>query len=321
MAKRLVIQLRPQEASWEEALERFLRHKAAQGVREATLQDYRYKIGQFFRAYPGSWPDALEQPLLQWLAEAKAAATYNLRLSAMRLFLAWARDRGFVCGDPLKDFRMRRKPDRVVDIPEDVIRKLLTLPNKDTYVGLRDYALLTLFLDTGIRPNEAFQLLVSDIDLAAKEVRVRPEVAKTGLPRVLPISDVTAKALDDFLAVRPSDWPDSKPVFTSVYGNPLDRNSWGDVMERYSKKLGKRVRPYDLRHTFAVAFLRRGGNAFALQRIMGHRSMDMTRRYVNLVQGDIREMHHRASPISSLVPQHRTKLKIPGPTKPGAKRK
>lgn len=64
-------------------------------------------------------------------------------------------------------------------------------------------------------------------------------------------------------------------------------------------RLGRRVRGYDLRHVFALAFLRRGGNASALQRIMGHRTMDMTRRYVNLVQGDIREMHDKASPLAN----------------------
>ena len=56
MAKRQVVQIRPQEISWEEALERFMRFKAAEGLREATLADYRQKTDQFFRAYPGTGP-------------------------------------------------------------------------------------------------------------------------------------------------------------------------------------------------------------------------------------------------------------------------
>lgn len=87
MGKRQVIQIRRQEVSWEEALERFITTKAAKGQRDATITDYRQKIGQFFRTYPGCWPDAIEGPVLEWLASAKAAATYNLRLGAMRLFL------------------------------------------------------------------------------------------------------------------------------------------------------------------------------------------------------------------------------------------
>jgi site-specific recombinase XerD len=311
MAKRQVLQIRPQELSWEEALERFLRFKAAEGLREATLKDYRQKLSQFFRKDPSSWPHGLEQPLLDWLASAKAASTYNLRLGYMRVFLEWARERSMVAVDPLAGLHMRRKPDRIVDIPENVISELFTLPNKDTYVGLRDYTLFALFLDTGVRPHEAFELLVSDIDLSAREIRIRPEVAKTGLARTLPLADVTVRALDDFVAVRPREWPDTIPVFTSAYGRKLNKDTWGDIMERYSMRLGRKVRGYDLRHVFALAFLRRGGNAFALQRIMGHRTMDMTRRYVNLVQGDIREMHRQASPVSSLVQPTRPGQKVP----------
>lgn len=311
VARRQVLQLRPQDMSWQEALERFLRYKAAEGLRPSTLQDYRQKIRQFFGKNPQAWPRDLEAPLLRWLAESKAPATYNLRLGTLRLFLEWACKRGVIAENPLAGLHMRKKPDRIVDIPEEVLRELFTLPDKRTYVGLRDFALFALFLDTGIRPSEAFGLIPSDIDLSAAQVRVRPELAKTGLPRVLPVSDVTVKALDDFLAVRPREWPDSHPVFTSVYGRPLTRDSWGDVMERYSKQLGRKVRAYDLRHVFALAFLRRGGNAFALQRIMGHRTMDMTRRYLNLVQADIKEMHGKASPAASLVSSVKHKLKVP----------
>lgn len=310
MAKRQVIQIRRQEVSWDEALNKFITTKAAEGRRDATITDYRQKIGQFFRTYPGSWPDSIEGPLLEWLASAKAAATYNLRLGAMRLFLSWAVERQMVPVNPLLGFHMRHKPDRIVDIPEDVIRELFTLSDRKTYSGIRDYALFALFLDTGVRPSEAFGLVPGDINLATREVRVRADLAKTGLPRLLPLSDVTVAALDDFLAVRPPEWGANDVIFTSVFGRALNKDSWGDVLEKYSKRLDCKIRGYDLRHLFALAFLRRGGNAFALQRIMGHRSMDMTRRYVHLVEGDIREMHDKASPVMSLIPTSRRTIRI-----------
>lgn len=213
--------------------------------------------------------------------------------------------------NPVLGFHMRRKPDRIVDIPEDVIRELFTLPDRKTYSGLRDYALFALFLDSGMRPSEAFGLVPGDINLKTHEVTVRAELAKTGLPRVLPLSDVTVGAIGDFLAARPREWGANDVIFTSVFGRALSKDTWGDIMEKYSKRLDCKVRGYDLRHIFALVFLRRGGNAFALGRIMGHRSMDMTRRYVNLVQRDVREMHRSASPVGSLVPTARRRLKVP----------
>gem|GEM_PF-1409139 len=70
MARRQVLQLRSRRMSWEDAMEMYLRYRAAEGLRDATLKDYRQKIGHFFRTYPGSWPDSMEESLLEWLAAA-----------------------------------------------------------------------------------------------------------------------------------------------------------------------------------------------------------------------------------------------------------
>jgi site-specific recombinase XerD len=68
----------------------------------------------------------------------------------------------------------------------------------------------------------------------------------------------------------------------------------------YSKRIGIKVRPYDLRHSFALNFLRNGGNVFALQKLMGHSTLDMTKRYLALTQGDLQEQHAKASPVNML---------------------
>ncbi|MCL6558201.1 MAG: site-specific integrase, partial [Firmicutes bacterium] len=68
-----------------------------------------------------------------------------------------------------------------------LLKKLLDMPDQTTFSGLRDYALLLLQLDTGIRPKEALSLEVSDINLQACEVYVRAETAKTRIARTLPI--------------------------------------------------------------------------------------------------------------------------------------
>ncbi|MDP2858416.1 MAG: tyrosine-type recombinase/integrase, partial [Bacillota bacterium] len=71
--------------------------------------------------------------------------------------------------------------------------------------------------------------------------------------------------------------------------------------DTYGKELGEKIRPYDLRHSFALNYLRQGGNAFGLQRTLGHSSMAMTRRYVNLTQLDLKQLHSTASPLKKLL--------------------
>jgi site-specific recombinase XerD len=62
-----------------------------------------------------------------------------------------------------------------------------------------------------------------------------------------------------------------------------------------------KVYPYMLRHTFATLFLRAEGNALALQRLMGHSTLDMTRRYVHLNEQDMKTQHAGASPMQRIT--------------------
>ena len=77
--------------------------------------------------------------------------------------------------------------------------------------------------------------------------------------------------------------------------------TWGDRLEKYGDELGVKVYPYMLRDSFATLFLRAGGNALALQRLMGHSTLDMTKRYVHLNQGDMRNQHMAASPMQRIA--------------------
>jgi integrase/recombinase XerD len=54
-----------------------------------------------------------------------------------------------------------------------------------------------------------------------------------------------------------------------------------------------------MRHTFAINYLRKGGSVFHLQKVLGHSSLDMTRRYANLMTADLQEMHQRVSLLAA----------------------
>ncbi|MNC46185.1 Tyrosine recombinase XerD [compost metagenome] len=180
--------------------------------------------------------------------------------------------------------------------------ELINAPDQKTFAGFRDYTLILLTLDTGIRPKEAFTLLPDDFNPRASELYVRAENSKTRVSRTLNISPQTNKAISDLIAYRSKDWKKNTPIFCTNEGNPLTRYTWGDRMEIYSKKLGTKIIPYDLRHSFAVGFLRGGGNALALQRTLGHSDLTMTKRYVNLAESDLKEQHAMASPLNRLMP-------------------
>lgn len=90
--------------------------------------------------------------------------TYNLRLIYLRTFFKWAAKEGIFPENPLEGFQKKKDEGRIVDTDTDTLEQLLSIPDKTTFSGLRDYAFLLLTLDTGIRPGEAFLLLPDDFN-------------------------------------------------------------------------------------------------------------------------------------------------------------
>ena len=290
--------------SWQDAMQQYLWFKQAEGLREITLKGHRDVISLFFKRHPEAFdPAKLRPSVYAFMGEKIKPATYNIRRNYLRQFFDWCLREGIFAENPLQGLKKRKDDGRAANLDADTLTRLLALPDTSTFAGLRDYALLLLTLDTGIRPKEAFSLFIADMNLRSLEVYIRSEVAKTKISRTLPISPVTAEAVRSLTASRHPAWGDNVPVFSSAEGTPLRNDTWGDRLERYSRQLGVKVYPYALRHAFALQFLRNGGHALALQKTMGHADLTMTKRYVALTQQDLREQHAIASPLNSLLPK------------------
>ena len=294
-----------QKPTWEEALEDFLNLKGAEGRALRTLKDYKKHVTRFFTRFPEAYENErrARSCLLKHLAEAKTPSTHNLRLEYLRAFSRWLWEEGIFTHDITYKLKKQKNPGKFIPVDEESLISLLDLPDLNTYTGFRDYCLILFTLDTATRPGEALQLIPSDFNLRSLEVRIPAQVAKTRISRSIPISPQVSKGIRKLLQVRHPSWKPSVPVFSSSDGLEFQVNSWAKRMRNYSKELGVKITPYQLRHSSATLFLRNGGNALALQRMMGHTSMEMTERYVHLVEGDIRDQHTFASPVNRLKPE------------------
>jgi len=287
---------------WQEALQSFLFLKQAQGIGKTTLNDYKRHVEYFFNRYPTAWQSStLRNSIMKYMSDEIMPATFNLRLIYLKAFFEWSVKEKHLEENPLKDFKKRKAQARIVDIAEDTLQKLIVLPNCSTFAGLRDYALLMFTLDTGIRPKEALSLKEEDFDFKRFLVTIPADVAKTRTSRTLPLLPPTAEAVHKLIKVRHPSWNSSLPVFCSCEGTPLNHSTWRHRLIKYSTKLGTKIRPYDLRHAFALLYLRSGGHAFGLQKTLGHADMTMTKKYVNLTGQDLQEVHRTASPLNRLV--------------------
>ncbi|MFC3798119.1 tyrosine-type recombinase/integrase [Cohnella sp. GCM10012308] len=304
--------LKKRVLSWKNAMDEFLFLKKAQGISELTYDDYSRHISQFMNRFNPTFDfSILKTQLYSYLAQPDIKpSTYNNRLVYLRAFLNWCVTEDIISTNPLSDLKKRKDEGRKVNLGTDTLIKLLSLPNKSTFVGIRDFCLLLLTLDCGIRPKEAFALVPSDFNSDALEVYIAAKNAKTRVSRTLPISTQTAIEIKRLISVRASEWSEEVPIFCTYEGKSLNRHTWGDRLEIYSGFLGVHIRPYDLRHSFALYFLRNGANALTLQRILGHADLSMTKRYVALTNNDLKEQHLSATPISTLMPNKKRLKRI-----------
>ncbi|MGI9953548.1 tyrosine-type recombinase/integrase [Moorellaceae bacterium AZ2] len=291
-----------QRVDLEDALEEFLLAKQADGISQRTLDDYRSHVTAFLKASPNlTTYDALQKAVIRYFSQACSPGYRNIRLRYLKAFFNWCVAQGYLPANPVAGIRPAKEDlNRIRHVPLEALKKLLNAPDKKTYAGLRDYCLILVQIDTGARPGELFQVRPTDLNLEARELYIRPEIAKTRVGRTLVLSPLTAQALARLLEERPQWWGEDMPLFASENGNALDACTWAKRMAKYCQKAGVKVTPYGLRHTFAIEFLKASNDPFALQRILGHKDLAMTRRYIRYVQDDIREAHEKATPVVKL---------------------
>lgn len=159
----------------------------------------------------------------------------------------------------------------------------------------RDRALILLMLDTGLRIGEITRLEIKDVTLETGEVHVKPyETGIKSFPRTVFLGKNARMAVWKYLTTRPGAQPDESLFELKIV-------SIQSLLMRIEQRTGiPNIHAHRFRHTFAVMYLRNGGDVFTLQRLLGHSSLEMVRRYVALADSDAAEAHRRASPADRM---------------------
>ena len=223
--------------------------------------------------------------------------SYASRLLA---FLRWLHAEQYTITDVAKSIHKPKAPKRVIEaFSNDELRSMIAEARSDPRNGKRDVAILYLLIDTGIRASELCGINREDVLWNQNLVKV---LGKGDKERVVPFADECKAAL---LAYRASN-----RYFVERADTLLQtEEGWAltpQALLHITKRLGTRSfvansHPHRFRHTFALNFLRRGGNALVLQRLLGHTSLNMTMQYVNLVTDDLSSAHRQYSPLVGLL--------------------
>jgi integrase/recombinase XerD len=239
--------------------------------------------------------------LLQRVEELRArglgAVTINTYLRRVNAFCHWLFNEGRA-QTHLQIPRLKEEQHVLATFTPDQVAKLVAF-RATTLTERRVHILACLILDTGLRISEALSLKrLTDIDPDQAVITVRH--GKGGKSRIVPISHQMRRLLFKFTQ---KDQPQYGGLlfFADAGGSLEQRNALRDFKQMCDKLgiTGVRCSFHTLRHSFALAYVKHGGDVFRLQRILGHSKLEMSRRYVNLSLSDLQEVHQRFSLLAN----------------------
>lgn len=211
-------------------------------------------------------------------------ATINRRLQAIRKFYHFTTEKGLTENNPASEVRLiptsRPNPPRIL-APDEVARLLEAVQGGRPSLVKRDYAILQLLLQTGIKLGELTELRLSDVQLWGNGEGLLLVGEGDGHGgRQIPLNSVACAALQEYLEVRPSSAVSDK-LFLSQDGNRISKRTVQRLVSLYAEAAGlEDVSTYVLRHTFAVSTLADTGDVSLVARLLGHRCRETTAKYL-----------------------------------------
>lgn len=220
------------------------------------------------------------------------------KLSAIRRFYRFLVSQGIVKKNPALGVPAPKAPSV---LPEVIPRKTLDIMleswrPEDRY-GKRDKAMIELFYSSGLRESELAGLLVHQVNLIRRQIRV---LGKGEKERVVPVGHKAVSAILDYMNVRAEFKPKSSHLFLNRNGEPLSRMGIWNIINSRFKELSSLwgVHPHALRHSFATHMLDAGCDLRTIQELLGHASLGTTQIYTHVSLERIKMEYRKAHPRS-----------------------
>lgn len=299
----------------QDALDQWLKELQSSDHARGTIRRYKSAIESFLQWY------ALEEhrPLLlealtpmaligyrNWLqqTQARATSTVNGHISALKAWCAWLTEQHHMEINPAKRIKLvgRQEASSREGLKPTQVNALLRQVEASRD-GMRNYAIVQLLLQTGLRLDECSHLNLEDLDFGERSGRVTIRQGKGNKARLVPLNASARQALADYLAPRlgcdptlkavAAQWPRPKhpqakpiPLWKSQKGGALTTSAMRQMIDGVVRAAAARglVPPktcaHTLRHTFARNYLEEyPGDVVGLATLLGHASLDTTRLY------------------------------------------
>lgn len=271
------------------------------GLSQNTLAAYRSDLLGTARDLADHGVDLMDASRgdLQMVLAQRLQAGHKPR-SAARLLSAWRRFYRYL----LREGRIAADPTALLESPrlgrplpkslsEAQVEALLSAPDIETALGLRDRAMLELLYATGLRVSELVGLAMHELDLNRGLVRV---TGKGNKDRLVPMGEPAQRWIRRFINQARTDLMRGRhgdDVFPSNRGQAMSRQNFWALIKRYAKQaeIAGTLSPHTLRHAFATHLLNHGADLRAVQLLLGHSAVSTTQIYTHVARARLQALH------------------------------
>jgi len=238
--------------------------------------------------------DAREYKQKSLHVDKASPATINRRLAALRAYVSWALDQGFIEYDPVSavtsvdeqpvapKWLTRQEQARVTREVENALNAARSAAAQRQ--AIRDQAIVTLLLNTGLRVGELCALDLDDVKISDRTGEVRVRAGKGTKTRTVPLNKQARRALQAWLKVRGD--VDTDRLFVGKRGE-LTQNAVQRQIAEYGRRARVEMTPHVLRHTFAKNLVNANVSMEKVAALLGHRSLNTTKIYTLPSQADL----------------------------------
>jgi len=290
---------------FDDAVAEFLSYlEYEKGSAELTLVSYESDFKQFAaflgeQGIPPRIDDVTSAVVRRYVAamskDGYARSTIGRRVASLRSLFKYLHQCEYLTRNPVAPVATPKTEEKLpVYLSPEECQRLLDATDENHFflLAFRDKAALGTLIYTGIRRSELLSLKLRDLDFDSDILTVRN--GKGGKGRAIPMCDRLIELLNDWLELRPGCRHEA--VFTTRTGEPFGRHGLYGAFRRAKEEAGierEGVTLHTLRHSFATNLLQSGADLVALQRLLGHSSLDTTAIYLHIEMDGLREAVER----------------------------